>query len=133
MPDIFLSYSKGDRLYSRAVKHWLVNSDLDSRAFTYETDMEIGEWERDLRKKILNADLVVFFYSENWKQSPNCLQELFLAREHEIPAVALLVPGSKSSDVKDHWLSGKQHYPISPDDSSDTSKVEPISFLLNGK
>lgn len=105
--DVFLSYSSRDaKVASRTEQELLQRSDI-SKVFNFRSDIQVGmSWQREIDDAIESARAMVALISPDYLKSPECQEELMVARLRHKHEGRFLFPvwwRGEDSDVR-LWL-----------------------------
>ncbi|MCL2284073.1 MAG: toll/interleukin-1 receptor domain-containing protein [Fibromonadales bacterium] len=75
---IFISHSSKDEKYCTELKNYLIKIGVSDELIYYTSIQAFGVLEniKEVRKNLINARLVIFIVSENFYNSPYCLNEM---------------------------------------------------------
>jgi hypothetical protein len=98
MADIFISYSKSDRQFTRRLYRELERFKV--HGFMDTSDLSSGsEWSAQLRETVRNSDAVVVILSKSATHSSSVMAEIGLADTFRKRVIPILAPGEKYEEA----------------------------------
>ncbi len=91
--DVFLSYSSVDADVAAQTEQALLRHPNVSEVFNFRSDIQVGQsWQREIDKAISEARAMVALISPDYLKSPECQEELMVARLRHKRAGPFLFP-----------------------------------------